>query len=286
MTEIRGALCVPAEERACYAAIHDDLMRSPGELDWVRWSGIAELYGAREALSGSGARFGPGVACYVIDLPSTWEELRSSRPPNLRESLRKCYRSLQRDGLAPSFEVVTEGARVEDAVLDFLRLHAARASLEDTVRHNNVFEHAASRAFLSDVCGRFAERGALRIFRLRLGDALAATRLGFVLGGCLYLYYSGFDPSFAKYGVATTVVAEAMKHAIGERLGSVNLSTGKDRSKLRWRPEEVMFHEALLFSKAPLGRVKYGAVSAAGRALTQSFVGRLLSRRAPSRAAA
>jgi hypothetical protein len=60
-----------------------------------------------------------------------------------------------------------------------------------------------------------------------------------------------------------------MKYAIGERLGSVNLSTGRDRSKLRWRPEEVMFHEALLISNAPLGRV-----------------GRLLSRRAPSRAAA
>jgi hypothetical protein len=47
----------------------------------------------------------------------------------------------------------------------------------------------------------------------------------------------------------------------------------------------VVFHDALLVSSAPLGRVKYGAVHAAGRAMTDSFVGRyaqrLLSRRAP-----
>jgi CelD/BcsL family acetyltransferase involved in cellulose biosynthesis len=163
--------------------------------------------------------------------------------------------------------------------VDFLRLHAARARLEGTVHHNDVFADAACRAFLSDACERLAARGALRIFRLMLGGEVIATRLGFVLGGSLYLYYSGFDPAYARYGVATTTVAEAMKHAIEERLASVNLSTGKDPSKLRWRPQEVAFREALLVSSTAFGQVKYGAFSAAGRAMGESFVGRLLSRR-------
>src|SRR5262249_26269666 len=148
----------------------------------------------------------------VLPLPATWEELRSSRPSNLRESLRKCYGSLRRDGLEPSFEVVTERDRIGSALVDFLRLHAARARLEGTVHHKDVFADATCHAFLSDVCERFAARGALRIFRLKLGGELVATRLGFVLGGSLYLYYSGFDPAYARYGVATTTVAEAMKH--------------------------------------------------------------------------
>jgi CelD/BcsL family acetyltransferase involved in cellulose biosynthesis len=286
MTEIRGALCRPDLEGACYAAILDDLSRSPGELDWVHWTGIEERHGAREALGDRGVLWGDGVACYVLPLPATWEELRSSRPSNLRESLRKCYSSLRRDGHQLSFEVVTGGDRVGPAVVDFLCLHAARAHLQDTVHHNDVFADAPCRDFLLDVCERFAARGALRIFRLALGGEMIATRLGFVLGGSLYLYYSGFDPTYARYGVATTTVAEAMKHAIGEGLTSVNLSTGKDRSKLRWRPEEVAFREALVVSST-LGQVKYGAFSAAGRAMGDSFVGRcaqrLLSRRGAAR---
>jgi CelD/BcsL family acetyltransferase involved in cellulose biosynthesis len=278
MTEIRGALCRPDLEGACHAAILESLSRWPGEHDWVHWTGIDERRGAREAFGDRGAIWGEGVACYVLPLPATWEELRSSRPSNLRESLRKCYSSLRRDGLHTSFEVVTEGDRVGLAVKDFLRLHAARARLEDTVRHNDVFADAACRAFLSDVCERLAARGALRIFRLKLGDDVIATRLGFVLGGSLYLYYSGFDPTYAGYGVATTTVAEAMKHAIREGLKSVNLSTGKDRSKLRWRPEEVAFREALVVSSTPLGQVKYGAFSTAERAMGASFVRRYAQR--------
>lgn len=283
MTEIRGALCEPALERDCYAAIHAELLRALDELDWVHWSGIDERHGAREALGAAGVLWGDGVACYTLDLPATWEELRASRPSNLRESLRKCSRSLQRDGLDHHLEVVTETAAAGLAVEDFFRLHAARAGLAGTVHHNDVFKDAACRAFVADVCGRFADRGALRIFRLHVGGKLVATRLGFVLGGCLYLYYSGFDPAYAKYGVATTIVAEAIKHAIAERLRSVNLSSGKDPSKLRWRPTEIMFREALLVSTTALGRAKYGAFSAAGRARAESFVGRhaqrLLARR-------
>lgn len=283
MTEIRGALCQPDLEPSFYAAVHEDLRRSFPACDWVQWTGIDERCGAREAL-GEDARWSDGVSCYVLDLPSTWEELRASRPSNLRESLRKCYRHLERDGLASSLEVVTQKEGVGAAIADFLRLHSARASLANTVHHNDVFAHPACRAFLADVCLRFAERGALRIFRLNVGAELAATRLGFVLGGSLYLYYSGFDPAYASYGVATTIVAEAMKHAIGEGLVSVNLSTGNDRSKLRWRPREVAFREALFISSRALGRAKYQVISAAGHAMSDSpvarYAQRLLSRRA------
>jgi CelD/BcsL family acetyltransferase involved in cellulose biosynthesis len=157
------------------------------------------------------------------------------------------------------------------------------------VCHNDDFAHPACRAFLLDVCERFAARGELRIFRLYLDKKFVASRLGFALGGCLYLYYSGIDPAYARYGVGTIVVAEAMKHAIGEGLSAVNLSTGKDPSKLRWRPREIVFREALVVSPRALGRAKYHALLAAERAMDESAVGRyarrLLSRRAPPRSA-
>jgi hypothetical protein len=64
----------------------------------------------------------------------------------------------------------------------------------------------------------------------------------------------------------------------------VNLSTGKDPSKLRWRPREIVYREALLVSPRALGRAKHHALEVAERAMADSAVGRyarsILSRRA------
>jgi hypothetical protein len=45
-----------------------------------------------------------------------------------------------------------------------------------------VFASDASRRFLFDVSARFAVRGEARVFQLRIGGAVVATRLGTVLG--------------------------------------------------------------------------------------------------------
>jgi CelD/BcsL family acetyltransferase involved in cellulose biosynthesis len=285
MTEVRGALCEPGLEAACFAAIYGDLLGSKREFDWLHWSGIDEGGGARESLGDANLRWSSDVVCSVLALPATWEELRSSKPRNLKESIRKCYNSLKRDGLDFSVEVVKAKTETGPAVADFFRLHSARADLADTVAHKDVFGSQASRSFLVDVCERFAERGALRIFRLWIGGSLVATRIGFVLGGSLYLYYSGYDPAYGKYSVMTTTVTEAIKWAIDEGLRSVNLSTGNDVSKQRWRPQEIVFADALFFSRHAFGRVKYETLGAARRALQQPTLGsyalRLLARRGP-----
>jgi Acetyltransferase (GNAT) domain len=64
------------------------------------------------------------------------------------------------------------------------------------------------------------------------------------VGDGLYLYYSGFDPEWSRYGVMTTTVAEAIKYAIAHGLKTVNLSTHKDVSKSRWSPRQVDYRSA------------------------------------------
>jgi hypothetical protein len=73
---------------------------------------------------------------------------------------------------------------------------------------------------------------------------VVATRIGFVVGRSLYLYYSGFDPRWSKYSVMTTTVVEAIKYAIGEGLNALNLSPGTDVSKTRGSPREVPYAQA------------------------------------------
>jgi hypothetical protein len=76
-----------------------------------------------------------------------------------------------------------------------------------------------------------------------------AIRLALVAGRSLYLYYSGYEPAYAKYGVMTHVVAQAIRYAIENGFQTVNLSTGRDVSKTRWAPTKTTFRRAVLGSQ-------------------------------------
>jgi CelD/BcsL family acetyltransferase involved in cellulose biosynthesis len=278
VTEMRGVLCESGLDADCYGALHNALVHCAHEFDWMEWTGIDPRNGVREALAAAGLLLSAGVAFYILDLPPTWEALKSTTGHNLKESLRKCYNSLKRDGLDFALTVVSEKAGVGAALADFHRLHGARASSVDTLHHNDVFAHPACRSFLLDACCQFADQGELRIFRLEVDGRLVATRIGFVLGESLYLYYSGYDPAYGKYGVMTTTVAEAIKDAITHGLRQVNLSSGADPSKLRWRPRESAFCEALLVSPGVLGRTKHAAMRLVTRAIQQPAMQRYAER--------
>jgi CelD/BcsL family acetyltransferase involved in cellulose biosynthesis len=104
------------------------------------------------------------------------------------------------------------------------------------VAHADVFRKDNDRAFISEYSLELAQRGQLRIFQLLIGGSVVATRLAFQFNGEIYLYYSGYDPAWAKYSVMTTLLVEAMKWSIDRRLAILHLSTGSDVSKLRWSP--------------------------------------------------
>jgi CelD/BcsL family acetyltransferase involved in cellulose biosynthesis len=89
-----------------------------------------------------------------------------------------------------------------------------------------------------------AARGAVRLFELKVNSQIVAIRIGFVVRDSLYLYYSGFDPAWARYSVMTTTMAEAIKYAIAQGIKTVNLSPTKDIAKTRWGPRQIDYRSA------------------------------------------
>jgi CelD/BcsL family acetyltransferase involved in cellulose biosynthesis len=245
VTEVRGLICEEAWRPQVYRALAEHLEACSGSWDWIRWRGLPpDGEGGLPPSARRGMQPICEVPAYYLNLPGSWEEFKASRPRNLKESLRKCYNSLKRDGHA--FELVTARSpeEVAPAVEQFLALHKARAVAAGLKPHGNVFCDAVSRGFLHEVCGRLAARDAVRIFQLRIGTQVVATRIGFAVGDTLYLYFSGYDPAWAAYGVMTTTVAESIRYAIGQGFARVHLSTGTDESKLRWRPECTIYRDA------------------------------------------
>jgi len=256
ITELRGIACMPDDLLDVVAALERSMHQHRTEWDWVQWRGlrnspetgvwqqhIAGLQPTGEILN------------YFLPLPSTWETFRSSLPRNIKESLRKCYNSLARDGHTFVFRAVARPEAIPDAVARFLILHAQRASLPGTVEHLNIFASQEGQSFLHEYAAEMAEQDAMRVFELVIGGQVVASRLAFVLGNELYLYFSGYDPAWGQYSVMTTVTAEALKWAIAHELKVANLSTGTDVSKTRWRPVNIGYAEGIVASPTARGPI-------------------------------
>ena len=279
ITELRCVAVATKHTNAVHDALIDYLATSAPAYDWLQFTGVARA----DQILRITQRFGSPawqrqVPDFLVSLKPTWDEFRQALPRNIKESLRKCYNAPHRDGIDLQFTVVEAGTDVKHAVDEMLRLHTARAQLSHTVTHPNVFSSAAARDFLHEICSRFSVSNRLRIFQIKHNEKIVATRIGFVCNDHLYLYYSGFDPQYAKYSVMTRVVAEAIKYAIENQFAAVNLSIGRDVSKERWRPEEINYHDIEVIAPSKLSAAKYRLASVTGTKLKHSWVGKWLRR--------
>ena len=244
LTELRNPLIEPGFERATVRAAHGWLATLP-DWDLIQWNGISAALA--EALSLEAApHWYQTLDDYVIDLNSSWPEYLATLGHNMRKTLRRCYDSLRRDQHCFEFVIARDPVEVRWALLRFLELHTLRAHKPSGPVHEDRFTTRALRAFLYAACEQLAARDAVRVFQLRIADEVVASRIGFVTGDGLYLYHSGYDPAWARYGVMTTLMAETVRYAMAGGLQSINLSLVGEHSKLRWRPRRVDFYSAVV----------------------------------------
>jgi CelD/BcsL family acetyltransferase involved in cellulose biosynthesis len=281
ITELKQPTIAPGFRSAVGGAVHRSLA-SDSRWDWAHWTGIDPDF--ERTVSGLGTVDPlPPSLDYVLDLTPTWEEFKSGLKRNIRESIRHCYNSLKRENMEPSLVVAKTPAEVRSWLDTFVRLHAARADLDDTVSHPDRFGSPMARGFLYDVCLKLAERDITRVFLLKIKGELVAARVGFEMNDTLYLYYSGFDPAWRKYSVMTTLVTEAVKYAIERKLKTVNLSAGTDVSKTRWGARAVPFTELLQLRSRARSQLASKAYRTARTANTNHPLVRALLRALPRR---
>ncbi|OAF13589.1 hypothetical protein AYJ54_43455 [Bradyrhizobium centrolobii] len=241
LTEVRGLVCKAEHQRDALCALARHFSENDNSWDVFKWSGVRS--DAIDQLPHDKLRTERLLPDYIVDLPDRWQDLQSTLSNNTRKSIRKGYEFLERDGHRLALRV-TESPNVDDETLHrFFRLHQARSSAADMRQHRDNFHTAQSRRFLDDVIGAMGSRGQVRIFELEVNGEVVASRIAFGLGQDIYLYFSGFEPSWKKYGAMTTLVVEIIKWAIERGFSTLNLSTGKDQSKLRWLPTEIVLHD-------------------------------------------
>lgn len=246
LTELRAPLVLPGHEAAVarqwldwvaqHAGMHQVIL--PTEL-------LMQELARRPQLARLGLREVPN---YVLTPGSDWPTFKTGLKRNIKESLRRCYNSLAREGLSARLEVLSEPDQLRALLPDYYRLHGLRADQADTIAHPDYFEAPQHRRFIDGLLSQAAAGGALglRLLVLRVGEQAVAMRLAFVTQQSLYLYYSGYEPAWGRFSVMTTLVSEAIQWAQAQGLKQVNLSVGRDVSKTRWGPEERQFTDHYL----------------------------------------
>jgi CelD/BcsL family acetyltransferase involved in cellulose biosynthesis len=276
ITEVRGALIEPGYEELCVRCVYQSLCALPG-WHWLHWPDASPSLAAVLTREFRPLWHEARVDC-LLDLPPSWPEFRAGLTRNVRESLRHCYNSLRRDGHRFELDVARTPREVLEALPRFFELHGLRARMPWGPRHRNYFANPLLQQFLPQVCSSLAARDAVRVFQLRIAGTVVASRVGFVVGNSLYLYYSGFDPAWAAYSVMTTTEAEVFRYAIAAGIRTVNLSPTPIRSKLRWRPRLIELRSCVLHRETLTSRLACRAWSmvAASEALPARAVRHLL----------
>lgn len=243
MTELRGPVCRPGDQTEVLRALSNYFTSNDTRWNWIRWHGIR-----RDMLEGSDAldattrfRWTRVVPGYILTLPSAWPIFEKALTSRVRKKLRACYKYLERDNHVIDFRVIRHPEDVTRNLNLFYALHRARTQ----VRYFDVFSDRRARSFFNEYASNVAARNEFRIFQIAFNGVVVATRLGFAFGRELYLYHSGNDPAWDNYSIMTTLLAEIIKWAIGEGFAIINLSTGNDRSKTRWKPAEIVYSDGI-----------------------------------------
>ena len=239
ITELRGVVCAPKNRAMALDALKAYFHDEHRDWDLIWWDGAQpEQWQPRDAGTLVGAP--RSLLNYYVTLPASWPELHSRLAGNFKRNMRKQRELFERDGHVYQLRVIEKPADVAKGLQTLFALHAQRAQFRGMdVKHRDRFANRATLEFVTEYALEMARLGKTQIFELQIGGDTVASQLTFSMDKDLWFGASGFDPDWRSYGIMTMLTVEIMQWAIESKYEVVNLSCGKDRGKMRWRPSEV-----------------------------------------------
>jgi CelD/BcsL family acetyltransferase involved in cellulose biosynthesis len=196
------------------------------------------------------------VAPYVAYRGRTFDQYLSDLGSSHRYAFRRRLRGLEKQYRVELFRVTEEAERSE-ALRALIDLHAAR--WKDRPVPSEAFSSPALVAFHEDISKVALERGALRLYLLRLDGKPVAGLYGFRHGGAFYFYQSGFDPAYAKQSVGLVTMGLVMRSAIEEGVAEFDLLHGTEDYKRHWARETRALRRAQLYPPGVRGWIYRGS---------------------------
>lgn len=214
------------------------------------------------------------------ELPSTWEALLDGLHRSMRGNTRYYPRLLQRNGHKLSFRVASDTETVRTALPILYALHTARANAPGAEVHRDRLKGVKQRAFLHDLAGLLALRGEMKIGILEIDGQDVAAQLWFERHGTLFIHYSGYNPTWARFSVAMIATSEVIRMGIDRGLRRVEFLRGSKQFKTRWNTQQRIQTDVHFIRYPALLRIFHGV-----RAIRRHLRNRAYRRLGPSQTA-
>jgi CelD/BcsL family acetyltransferase involved in cellulose biosynthesis len=111
-----------------------------------------------------------------------------------------------------------------------------------------MFEAAAKRNFISDICATFGKRGWLYIPVLKLDDEIISYALGFNYRGVIYYWIVAFDPDFANTSPGKVLIKYLLENSFQQGQTELDFMLGDESYKFRWSTDKRANFEVYVYS--------------------------------------
>lgn len=159
-----------------------------------------------------------------LELPASWEEYMGRLSGKDRHELRRKLRRLGQHGDV-RLQVLTSPEETAKGLEDLLRFMVE--SREDKAR----FMTEKMKQFFRHMVAELSKVGLVRFYALELDGQAVASILCFDLGGCIYLYNSGYDPAYSFLAVGLLSKALCLRDAIEQGRRRLDFLRGDESYK-------------------------------------------------------
>jgi CelD/BcsL family acetyltransferase involved in cellulose biosynthesis len=192
--------------------------------------------------------------CPYVSLPESHEEF--TRGPDGKRKytdINRHFKSLQK-----SYEVeVTDCSKLasyEEGMHWLFKLHQRRWTSRGL---SGAFASSRFRNFHLAIAKTLAEKGWLGLFLLKLSGNPVAALYGFRYYSKYYLYLTGFNPEYAKYGVGSLLISSVIHRCIDEGLSEFDFLRGDEAYKTRWASSTRWNRQVVITEANSLAKARY-----------------------------
>ncbi len=201
------------------------------ELDCIPTSdaAMAKLVGAL-AEAGCGVHRRPGLNCWKLALPASWDEFYKAAPKNCRRVIRKLQRRAFDLGRV-AFKTVTTDDEFAATMKLFVELHQKRwVSLGEP----GCFASERFAAFIDGVSHRLWSAGMLELSWIELDGQPVAVEYCPLGDNTIYVYQGGLEPAATKEAPGHLMTMALIQHSIAAGRTTYDILRGDEPYKADW----------------------------------------------------
>lgn len=263
LSDYADFIILPGFEQIVYSAFARHLLSTSGEWDVFDVEDVNETSYLFKLLPGILENNGlvvyryQGNVCPQLVLPSPDEIKAKGTGPAANYNFRRKMKKLQSSYKAEVHILRDASGDIEKAIDDFSKLHGDRWK---SLGHPSAFDDPYFRKFHVEFSKKFAQRGWLRIYFLKIEDQPIAVSYDFNYNHHIYMYHSNAHASddIMKCSPGFLIRSLAMAEGIEEEMHVFDFLRGDEAYKYKeWNAVDSKNHLIRISSPSKSGRARF-----------------------------